>query len=142
MILGKQLRDFEQVTAVTAFLFLMWLGLVMASQHDIAAISAQLLHLEQELKSLELWGGVAGLPSSDKLDSTTPFCLDTLEFHQWLEYVLIARLRTLIAMESQLPTAMMIHTYAQEKYRGQWGKYRKLIGILQELDALITLEPK
>lgn len=113
---------------------------VMASQHDIAAINTKLLHLEQELKALELWGGPAGMPSSEKFDSTTPFCLDTLEFHQWLEYVLIARLRELIALEAELPAAMMTHTYAQEKYRGQWGKYRKLIGILQELDALITLE--
>ena len=38
-----------------------------------------------------------------------------------------------------LPQAMMTHTYAQEKYRGQWSNYRNLIGILQELDKLVTI---
>ena len=112
----------------------------MTTTHDVAAIALKLEHLEQELKALELWGGAQQVPSVELLSSSQPFCLDTLEFHQWLEYILIARLRELIASQQALPRAMMVHTYAQEQYRGQWGKYRKLIGLLQELDALITLQ--
>lgn len=114
----------------------------MSKKHDVKSITKKLEHLEQELKALELWGGSAKIPSLEQLSSSAPFCLDTLEFHEWLEYILIARLRQLIAAEEALPEAMMVHTYAQERYRGEWGKYRKLIGLLKELDALITLEQK
>lgn len=111
----------------------------MSLNHDINAIVEQLNKLEQELKDLNLWGGDALRPSDKDLSSTSPFCLDTIEFHQWLEYVLIARLRAMIEADMALPQAMMVYTYAQEKYRGQWSNYRNLIGILQELDKLVTI---
>ena len=66
----------------------------MATQHDRAAIAAQLSLLEQELKELELWGGAERRPSAEELASSLPFAMDTLEFHQWLEYILIERLHT------------------------------------------------
>ena len=111
----------------------------MSLNHDINAIVEQINKLEQELKDLNLWGGEALRPSDKDLSSTSPFCLDTIEFHQWLEYVLIARFRSMIEADMALPQAMMTHTYAQEKYRGQWSNYRNLIGILQELDKLVTI---
>ncbi len=112
----------------------------MTKKHDHQAILQELGNLEQELKALELWGGMEAHPSEKAMASIQPFALDTMEFHQWLEYVLIVRLREMIANSAQLPAAMMVHTYAQEQYRGQWTKYRNLIGILQKLDRLITLE--
>lgn len=108
--------------------------------HDIAAIVAKLEDLELQLKDMNLWGGETKRPDDKDLNSNTPFCLDTLEFHQWLEYVLIARLKSMIASGAALPESMMVHTYAQEKYRGQWSTYRSLIGVLKELDDLITLK--
>lgn len=109
--------------------------------HDIQAIVAKLDSLEAQLQELGLWGGSAKQPSVQALSSNSPFCLDTLEFHEWLEYVLIARLKSMIASGQPLPENMMIHTYAQEKYRGQWSTYRSLIGLLKELDDLITIKP-
>ena len=112
----------------------------MSGQHDVHAIKEQLDAIEQELRSLELWGGEDKRPSDSDLNSQTPFCLDTIEFHEWLEYVLIERFRIMIAAGAPLPAAMTVHTYAQEQYRGQWGVYRSLIGALQTLDNLITIE--
>lgn len=111
-------------------------------QHDKEAIAKQLQLLEDELKALELWGGSEGRPSAEALASPNPFGIDSIEFHEWLEYILIERLRELLDKELPLPEKMMVHTYAQEFYRGQWGQYRKLIGILQSLDRLISLEEK
>lgn len=107
--------------------------------HDHAAISQQLDLLEQELKALALWGGELKRPDPEALNSNTPFCIDTLEFHEWLEYIMIERFRQMLAMSAPLPQKMQIHTYAQERYRGEWSKYRKLIGILQSLDRLISI---
>lgn len=91
--------------------------------------------LEQELKALDLWHGKLGRPAESAFLSKTPFCLDTMEFHQWLEYVLIAKLREIIDLELDLPATMITHTMAQEYYRGQWERYKNLIKILRKLDS-------
>lgn len=109
-------------------------------KHDINAIVEQLNKLEQELKDLNLWGGEQARPSEQDLNTTNPFGVDVIEFHQWLEYVLIARLKFMIENSQALPTCMTAHNYAQLKYHGHWTKYRNLIGIIQELDNLITIE--
>ncbi len=110
-----------------------------AKTHDRDAIKAALLNLEQVLRQMELWGGEQNRPSEKALNSQSPFCLDTIEFHEWLEYVLIDKLTMMLESEATLPEKMLVHTYAQEKYRGQWTKYRELIGALHKLDALITI---
>lgn len=110
-----------------------------AKTHDRDAIKAALLNLEQELRQMDLWGGKQKRPSEKSLNSQSPFCLDTIEFHEWLEYVLIDKLTMMLDSGAPLPEKMLVHTYAQEKYRGQWTKYRNLIGALHKLDALITI---
>lgn len=108
--------------------------------HDYVAIAAELDNLEAELKALELWGGERQRPDPEAINSNSPFCIDTLEFNQWLEYVLIERFREMLAASQPLPQKMQVHTYAQEHYRGQWSRYRNLIGVLQKLDRLISID--
>lgn len=108
--------------------------------HDYQAIAAELDKLEAELKALNLWGGERKRPDPEKLNSNTPFCMDTLQFNEWLEYVLIERFRQMLSQSLPLPQKMQVHTYAQEHYRGEWGKYRSLIGRLQSLDRLVSIE--
>lgn len=113
---------------------------VAAKQHDREAIAACLQSLEDELKALSLWGGELRCPASEILTSPNPFGAGIMEFHEWLEYIFIARFRELLAQESPLPSKMLIQPYAQEYYRGKWFEYRRLIGILHDLDKLINLE--
>lgn len=108
-------------------------------QHDRKAIAEHLQQLEDELHALELWGGSAKRPSDQVLAQLSPMGINEIEFHEWLEYVLVERFRELLEQELPLPDYMLVHTCAQEVYRGEWGKYRKLIGILQELDKLISI---
>ena len=108
-------------------------------QHDRKAIAEHLQQLEDELHALELWGGSAKRPSDQVLAQLSPMGINEIEFHEWLEYVLVERFRELLEQELPLPDYMLVHTDAQEVYRGEWGKYRKLIGILQELDKLICI---
>lgn len=101
-------------------------------------IAAVLDELEAELRALECWHGTEGRPHDKAFASTMPFCLDTMEFEQWLEYVLVERLRLLIEQEQPLPEKLLIAPAAQEYWRGQWGRYRRLIGVLRKLDSLFA----
>ena len=102
--------------------------------HDINKISAILDEIEQELQVLEHWGGEKNRPHEKAFLSTAPFCIDTMDFHQWLEYVLVAKMRQLIKEGKPLPKKMLLHPVAQEYWRGNWAKYRRLIGVLRKLD--------
>ena len=96
-----------------------------------------LAELELELRRLGLWGGPARAPAAAAFESRTPFFLDTLEFHQWLEYVLISRLRALVGRRENLPRGALIAPCAEEYYRGRGAGFRRLIGLLRELDSLL-----
>lgn len=112
----------------------------MSKQHDREAISAKLQELEDELKALTLWGGDEQRPHEKLAKPLGPFGVGEIEFHQWLEYVLLPNFRQLIAAEQALPEFMAVHPYAIEYYRNHWSQYRKLISLLKELDQLISIK--
>lgn len=103
--------------------------------HSSAEISACLDAVEQELRSLGYWQGPAGRPAEEAFASQMPFCLDTMELPQWLEYMLLARLRELIALRQSLPERLVVAPMAQEYWRGRWGEHRDLIAALRRLDS-------
>ncbi|MGN1281458.1 MAG: YqcC family protein [Succinivibrio sp.] len=99
-------------------------------------LKSSLSAIEQELKKLNLWSFGKARPEDSAFESLIPFCMDTMDFHQWLEYVLIPRMRILVQEQRELPENVLIHTYAQEIYRGRWQEYKELIKILMEFDKI------
>ncbi len=93
--------------------------------------------LEEELKRLSLWQGDSGRPPEAAFLSATPFFMDTMEFHEWLEYVFIPRLNALERREL-LSLKVVIAPYAIEVYRGQWTRYAALIRLLKSIDAFFA----
>ncbi len=91
--------------------------------------------LEAELRRLKLWSGPQGRPCTDAFLSTMPFFMDTMEFHEWLQYVLLPGLKGMFE-NGNLPRSMKIRPAAEEFYRGQWNEKRELIRLLGALDAL------
>jgi len=91
--------------------------------------------LEDELKSLELWQSEPPAPSA--LQSSQPFAGDTLDFHQWLQFVLIPTLQTMIEQRQALPNAIAISPMAIEVWRGSLRDYRQVILQLKALDELL-----
>ena len=62
-----------------------------------------------------------------------------MEFHQWLEFVLIPRMKEILQNdEMPLPRDVKIHTFAQENYRGKWQEYKELIQSLIEFDKIFV----
>ena len=71
--------------------------LVQAKLH----VGVLLVELENELRALGWWESQA--PAAQALQSQQPFCVDTLEFSQWLQWVFIPRMQSIVLTQQPLP---------------------------------------
>ena len=104
--------------------------------HRNGRVEQLLQALELELKRLGLWQQEP--PSAQALASTLPFCIDTLEFHQWLQFILIARLRQMLVLAMELPRQSALHAMASEVYKEEMMFMQPLVTLLAELDEVLT----
>ena len=94
-----------------------------------------ILELEIALRQNQLWETEP--PSSHALQSQQPFCFDTLRFSQWLQFVFIARLKSMIEGCEPLPQRSAIVAIAEENFRGVHYDASRIIRCLADFDALI-----
>lgn len=99
-------------------------------------VADQLLLIERALREMDCWGDV--LPDEAALSSELPFCVDTLLFEEWLQWILLPRLAGLIESNAELPRHSNILAMAEEIYRDQLECNRVLLDALGELDRLLT----
>jgi uncharacterized protein YqcC (DUF446 family) len=102
------------------------------------ALSVVVDAMETTLRRTRLWEQVS--PDALRLASTQPFSVDTLLFHQWLQWQLIPRMRRILDGDGELPTASAIHPYAQECAAELGDGSRELLFLIGHLDALIRGE--
>ncbi len=95
-----------------------------------------LLDMEAELRRLELWRSEP--PSAEALRSQQPFCIDTLEFHEWLQFILISRMKVILEADAPLPQASGIVPMAEEAYKENIEQMTVLLEVIQRFDDLIT----
>ncbi len=101
------------------------------------ALMAVVDGLEAELRRMELWDRVP--PSAASLESTQPFCVDTLALSQWLQWLLIPRMRRILAGDGELPTASAIHPYAEDCFE-HLEDSTALLTLIRRFDGLIRGE--
>lgn len=101
-------------------------------------IEQALKEIELVMKKLDIWSDGKNRPDERAFLSQSPFFLDTMSFEQWLEFVFVPRFYELIKNNLSLPENVVIHTYAQEFYRGRWQEYKELIQILMKFDKLFA----
>lgn len=95
---------------------------------------AELLHqLEAQLKKHQLWQQT--MPSPQALQSVEPFAIDTLHPHEWLQWVFIARMRTLVEGNQPLPGGFSIEPYFSEAWKQQ-PQYAELLKTIRTIDEL------
>lgn len=100
---------------------------------DLYSQTQQLLDdLSWQLKKYQLWSEAA--PTAAALQSQAPFCVDTMRFETWLQFVFMPRLQALIDGQMALPTAMQVAPMAEVMYQG-----RDVSGLVNVLLALDTL---
>ncbi|MDA7089139.1 YqcC family protein [Pseudomonas sp. SA3-5] len=101
----------------------------------VPAIAQQLLLIERELRLQGWWDDQA--PSDQALASQQPFCVDTLAFEQWLQWIFLPRMKNLLESGAPLPEACGIQPMAEQVYGERSEQARVLIRLLGEFDQLI-----
>tara|TARA_Y100001951_G_scaffold18759_1_gene14006 strand:- start:4761 stop:5090 length:330 start_codon:yes stop_codon:yes gene_type:complete len=102
----------------------------------VNALAEHLLLIERELRVLGWWQEQA--PSAEALASQEPFCVDTLTFEQWLQWIFLPRMKQLLEAGAALPSVSGIQPMAEMVYREQSGLARRLLELLGEFDRLLT----
>ena len=92
--------------------------------------------LESELKQLELWSLVQ--PDEQALQSRLPFCVDTLRFEQWLQFIFIPKMQLLLDTASPLPTKIALLPLAEQVFNEGDKRFNRLLGIISALDSRFT----
>lgn len=101
---------------------------------EIYQQAAELLgQIEHVMQQQALWQ--ASPPKPEALASSAPFCCDTLSFPQWLQFILLPRMRALIDAHRPLPTAVAIAPMAEETLAAE---HQALIRLLEAFDQLLS----
>lgn len=94
-----------------------------------------LLEIEAELRSLGWWE--SRQPCAQSLASSQPFCVDTLAFEQWLQWVFLPRMKALLEQAGELPTRSAITEMAEMAYMEMPGRTVTLRRHLKRFDRLL-----
>ena len=100
------------------------------------AVADALMDIEAEMRILRWWDVVP--PSAQALASTIPFCADTLEFYQWVQFVFLPRMHALVEQRLPLPTACGIAPMLEESSRASGRESANLLKLFARIDQLLA----
>lgn len=108
----------------------------MQSIHE--QLSHKIDEIEQEMRCIGHWTGKA--PPPEALASQVPFCYDTLQFQEWLQWVFLPKLGALVEQGLPLPSKSDIAPLAEAWFQEQNMEQEasRLLEIIRELDALLS----
>ncbi|EAQ64721.1 hypothetical protein MED121_23269 [Marinomonas sp. MED121] len=96
-----------------------------------------LLNLEKVMRQVNVWD--MPIPSEEALTSKEPFCIDTMNFDQWLRYVMLEKFKPMLASGQSLPSSSCIAPMAQEFYRTQDELAKQaIVSALEAIDACLN----
>lgn len=102
--------------------------------HD--RVRQQLHTLETLLREHRHWRQDA--PQAHLFTSTQPFFMDTMEPLEWLQWVLIPRMHTLLDNAQPLPEAFAVAPYYEMALAADHPQRETILEVLQDLDALFA----
>tara|TARA_R110000782_G_scaffold264009_2_gene356992 strand:+ start:406 stop:750 length:345 start_codon:yes stop_codon:yes gene_type:complete len=107
--------------------------------HDIPnRIADVLLEVEASLRTHGKWDRCR--PNASDLNSTIPFCMDTLKFEQWLQWIFLPRMKETIEETKPLPAQSGIFEYAEECLHKDDPSTHTLLKQLKTFDDLISIQ--
>jgi len=90
--------------------------------------------IEGELRRMDVWSSEP--PPPEAFQSRVAFFGDTMSFYQWLQFVLLARVRDVVANRGAFPRSSSVGAYAVRELDG-CDEAADLIRLLSEFDAFI-----
>lgn len=101
-----------------------------------SALADQLLLIERELRVLGFWA--TSSPDARSLTSQEPFCVDTLAFEEWLQWIFLPRMKLILERDEALPAVSGILAMAEMVYQGRLEQVSGLLKALRAFDELIV----
>ncbi|EHC75576.1 Hypothetical protein YqcC [Salmonella enterica subsp. enterica serovar Montevideo str. S5-403] len=80
----------------------------------------------------------ASIAQAHLFTSTQPFFMDTMEPLEWLQWVLIPRMHTLLDNAQPLPEAFAVAPYYEMALAADHPQREAILAVLQDLDALFV----
>jgi len=99
------------------------------------AIACELADVAQHLQALDLWDSHP--PSETALASQEPFCVDTLSFPQWLQFIFLTRMTSLCEQALPLPSKCGVAPMCEEYFRPLHLKSGPLHVTLTRIDQIL-----
>ncbi|MFW5825755.1 MAG: YqcC family protein [Marinobacter sp.] len=107
-----------------------------AEPDTYADVADCLLAIEAEMRRIKVWSSEP--PPQSALASTQPFCIDTLAFTEWLQFVFLARMKVIVEQGHRLPEVSGIAPMAEEYFRNRPEPGEHLVRQLEAIDRLIS----
>ena len=92
--------------------------------------------IEEQMVELDLWSDTH--PGHHKLASNMPFCVDTLQLEEWIQFVFLPKMREYVEEEQLPPGPAQITPIAEEVFKDQ-PEVKSLIKLLQRFDEISHL---
>ncbi len=103
-------------------------------------VAEVLIDIEAQLRQLGQWQ--MERPTAEELASDLPFCVDTLTFPQWLQFIFLPTIYTLLEEGQTLPERCGIAPMAEEYFRGTGLGGGALVAALVRIDKLLSEEAR
>jgi|TARA_R110001592_G_scaffold32014_1_gene112306 uncharacterized protein YqcC (DUF446 family) len=96
-----------------------------------------LIDLQVAMQDCGVWECEA--PTQADMQSSEPFCIDTMAFEQWLKFVMIERFKTMLEMGADLPASCYISPMAEDAFKDRdEGKVIHIVNCLNRIDRHLS----
>jgi len=102
---------------------------------DLPAFARLADRIEAELRELKAWDATP--PSPEAMANAGAFGMNTLAYTQWLQWVLVPRLRQVADGSFPVPPTSQVGVHAVREFDG-WNESMPLQHLLIEVDHLVA----
>lgn len=108
----------------------------MGKEQARGALAGEMSAVSQALSELGLHSTTP--PSPEAFASVQPFCVDTMTFPEWVQFVFLPKLEGMLEGGEPMPSWCDVAPMAEEYFRNLEQDGEVLIEALRRLDELVT----
>lgn len=92
--------------------------------------------LEALMREQGLWAEFP--PSMEAMQSTMPFCVDSMPIENWLQFIFLPKMREIVAAKQLPPGPASISPIVEESYKDK-PNLKPMISLMKEFDEISRL---